>query len=103
MGDKTWQESPPPVAAALLGCGLSCHVLSPIPCFHSGRAPELLAELEVDVLDELLVQLELFLDKSRKFARSAGRGLDSLHAEPGDDLGAFRGLGDGRVQFGDDA
>jgi hypothetical protein len=35
-------------------------VSSPIPCCdHRSRAPDLLAELEVDVLDELLVQLEL--------------------------------------------
>src|SRR5262245_12641920 len=80
----------PLVRAALLGCGLLCHVLSPIPCFHHRRrAPNLLAELEVDVLDELLVQLELFADEGGKFTRSAARGLDSLHAQPGDDVGLF--------------
>src|SRR5262249_5350459 len=36
----------PLVGAALLRCGLFCHVLSPIPWFHSGRAFEPSPELE---------------------------------------------------------
>src|SRR6266508_1256683 len=72
---------------------MSCH---PSRAF-GGRV--LLSQLEVYVLDELLVQLKLLPDEGSKLTRSAACRLDSLDAQPGDDVRTFRGFGDGRAQF----